>query len=210
MWLLLFKGSKSTWTERKFPSKTSKIMSISSWKDTKMKPVLKSNASTKRAAKGMHDFYYIYKWRHLLTGVSSKSFVEVIVVPYFCIWPSSDIMRRPQKLYFGTLHRGAFCQFPFRRIYYCHSSKSTGKETGKTHLCALCRVQIKILTINHFFDMYCMLELLHMLVIRSYIKYSRDRIRQFDGKFDTLSRKLNWSIKATWKKMKNGKVEKIL
>ena len=26
----------------------------------------------------------------------------------------------------------------FRWIYYCHSSKSTEKETGKTHLCALC------------------------------------------------------------------------
>ena len=26
---------------------------------------------------------------------------------------------------------------PFRWIYYCHSSKSTGKETGKTHLCAV-------------------------------------------------------------------------
>ena len=38
---------------------------------------------------------------------------------------------------FIVLHRGAFCQFPFRWIYYCHSSKSTGKETGKTHLCAL-------------------------------------------------------------------------
>ena len=33
--------------------------------------------------------------------------------------------------------RGAFCQFPFRRIYYCHSSKFIGKETGKMHLCAL-------------------------------------------------------------------------
>ena len=33
--------------------------------------------------------------------------------------------------------RGAFCQFPFRWIYYCHSSKSTGKKTGKTNLCAL-------------------------------------------------------------------------
>ena len=30
-----------------------------------------------------------------------------------------------------TLHKGAFCQFPFRWIYYCHRSKSTGKETGK-------------------------------------------------------------------------------
>ena len=35
------------------------------------------------------------------------------------------------------LHICAFCQFPFRWIYYCNSSKSTGKETGKTHLCAL-------------------------------------------------------------------------
>ena len=41
----------------------------------------------------------------------------------------------------STLHciedRGAFCQFPFWWIYYCHSSESTGKETGKKHLCAL-------------------------------------------------------------------------
>ena len=37
----------------------------------------------------------------------------------------------------STVHRGAFCQFPFRWIYYCHSSKSTGKETGKKHLCAV-------------------------------------------------------------------------
>ena len=28
-------------------------------------------------------------------------------------------------------------QFPFRWIYYYGSNKSTGKETGKTHLCAL-------------------------------------------------------------------------
>ena len=35
------------------------------------------------------------------------------------------------------MHRGAFCQFPFRWIYYCHSGKSTAKETGKTHFCAL-------------------------------------------------------------------------
>ena len=36
-----------------------------------------------------------------------------------------------------TLHRGAICQFPFRWIYYYGSNKSTGKETGKTYLCAL-------------------------------------------------------------------------
>ena len=34
-----------------------------------------------------------------------------------------------------TQHRGAFCQFLFRWIYYCHNSESTGNETGKTHLC---------------------------------------------------------------------------
>ena len=32
-----------------------------------------------------------------------------------------------------TMHRGAFCQFPFRWIYYCHSSKFTRKETGKMY-----------------------------------------------------------------------------
>ena len=30
-----------------------------------------------------------------------------------------------------------FCQFLFRWIYYYHSDKSTGKESGKTHLSAL-------------------------------------------------------------------------
>ena len=38
---------------------------------------------------------------------------------------------------YNAVHRGAFCQFIFRWIYYCHSSKSTGKETGKMHLCAV-------------------------------------------------------------------------
>ena len=36
-----------------------------------------------------------------------------------------------------TVHKGAFCRFPFRWINYYHSSKSTGKETGKMHLCAV-------------------------------------------------------------------------
>ena len=37
----------------------------------------------------------------------------------------------------AVVHRGKFCRFSFRWIYYCHSSKSTGKESGKTHLCAV-------------------------------------------------------------------------
>ena len=38
---------------------------------------------------------------------------------------------------FDTVHSGAFYQFPFRRIYYYVSNKSTGKDIGKTHLCAV-------------------------------------------------------------------------
>ena len=36
-----------------------------------------------------------------------------------------------------AVHRGAFCQLPFWWIYYYGSNKSTGKETFKTHLCAV-------------------------------------------------------------------------
>ena len=35
------------------------------------------------------------------------------------------------------LHMGAICQFLVYWIYYCHSSKSTGKKADKLHLCAL-------------------------------------------------------------------------
>jgi hypothetical protein len=35
------------------------------------------------------------------------------------------------------LHGGAFCQSSFQWIYYYGSNKSTGKEIGKSHLCAL-------------------------------------------------------------------------
>ena len=47
------------------------------------------------------------------------------------------------------LQRGAFCQFSFRWIYYCHSSKSTGKEIGKMHLCAVyCFVKIRFKNVD--------------------------------------------------------------
>ena len=51
------------------------------------------------------------------------------------IWHSIHSIQRVVSFYFHTVHRDAFCQFPFRWIYYCHSSKSTGKETGKMHFC---------------------------------------------------------------------------
>ena len=38
---------------------------------------------------------------------------------------------------FIAVHRCAFYQFPFQLIYYRHSSKSTGEENDKTHLCAV-------------------------------------------------------------------------
>ena len=44
------------------------------------------------------------------------------------------------------MHRGAFVQFSFRWIYYYGSNKSTRKETGKTHLCALAFHWTHILT----------------------------------------------------------------
>ena len=37
----------------------------------------------------------------------------------------------------GAVHRGAFCQFPFWWIYYHGGNKSTGLESGKSHLCAV-------------------------------------------------------------------------
>ena len=42
----------------------------------------------------------------------------------------------------------AFCQFPFRWIYYCGSNKSTGKQTGKMHLCTLVCFFISVESMN--------------------------------------------------------------
>ena len=44
-----------------------------------------------------------------------------------------EILRLPKVRFFlqCSAHRDAFCQYLFQRIYYCHSSKSTGKETAK-------------------------------------------------------------------------------
>ena len=42
-----------------------------------------------------------------------------------------------------TLHKGAFCEFPFRWIYYYGSNEFTGKETGKTHLCVVVKVTLR-------------------------------------------------------------------
>ena len=51
------------------------------------------------------------------------------------IWYSIHSIQRVVSFYFHRGLRDAFCQFPFRWIYYCHSNKSIGKETGKMHFC---------------------------------------------------------------------------
>ena len=40
---------------------------------------------------------------------------------------------------FSTVHRGTFCQSIFQWIQYYDSNKSTGLESGKSHLCAMYR-----------------------------------------------------------------------
>ena len=55
-------------------------------------------------------------------------------------WLTGMSLKKISQL-FAPLSSGAFCQFSFRWIYYYHSSKSTGKETGKTHLCVHCMVR---------------------------------------------------------------------
>ena len=101
----------------------------------------------------VHFSYYIWLWyKHayeLHTSKPSAGLEECAlfyttrgVLPVFC--PEDSLYTMAVKIQWtgnwqtAPLHRGAFCQFPFRWIYYCHSSKSTGMETGKTHLCALC------------------------------------------------------------------------
>ena len=45
---------------------------------------------------------------------------------------------------YNSMHRSAICEVLFRWIYYCHSSESTGKKTGKTHLCALIKMHYRV------------------------------------------------------------------
>ena len=94
---------------------------------------------------------------HVCTGHFNQSNLPIgtvflFLLLFFCFfvtdvtysWASAGpnfIIRRLWFTYMlqvcsGTppVHRGAFWQFPFRWIYYYDSNKSTGKETGKTHL----------------------------------------------------------------------------
>ena len=46
------------------------------------------------------------------------------------IWLHAHYLSLP-LYHYAPLHRGVFCQFPFRWIYYYGSNKSTGNETDK-------------------------------------------------------------------------------
>ena len=61
------------------------------------------------------------------------------------------LMCKRQIVWVKPMHRGAFCQFPFWWIYYYGSNKSTGKETGKTHNCAMADKPKSVKLKNAFF-----------------------------------------------------------
>ena len=103
-----------------------------------------TKAGQKGAAAGMPDGL---NWLCYFAG-NSKSHHENSISFIFLESPHQVDMKNVVKSskhffgYFNTLeshsaHRGAFCQFPFRCIYYFFISESTGKETGKTHLTAV-------------------------------------------------------------------------
>ena len=80
-----------------------------------------------------------YKFWLISMGMKKKKILEKLVETLSLV--KLMLSRKLQPLICTitkqALHRGAFCQFPFRWIYFYGSNKSTGKETGKTHLCAM-------------------------------------------------------------------------
>ena len=75
---------------------------------------------------GLLGIFKLYMHRH---GQETEQFAHSGV--------GSDFDPRPEISCSGPVHRGAICQVLFRLIYYCHSSESTRKKNGKTHLCAV-------------------------------------------------------------------------
>ena len=79
-----------------------------------------------------------FPYVHKATTIASLGCSVNPILEFATSWASCYFLFH-SILYFSFwgMHRGAFCKFPFRWIYYCGSNKSTGKETGKTHLCAV-------------------------------------------------------------------------
>ena len=100
------------------------------------------------------NWHHIWKWLFLIS-TSNIDYVFNAELDKFCSLNTrhksgSHHMCMQHALleglleHFHSLHRDAFFKFLFRWIYYYHSSKLTGKETGKTHapLCALAWLHI--------------------------------------------------------------------
>ena len=83
-------------------------------------------------------------------------------------FPSNSKLEWIWKKY-NWVQRGAFCQFPFRWIYYYGSNKSTGNETGKTHLCGVhCSVKrlcVRIIALLKFHAENSKVNFLFLFVI---------------------------------------------
>ena len=92
----------------------------------------------------VHTVAYNIKFKFCTNSCAHESFTLYNDCCTFCSQFDHRISSlESQKLTYRKVassrpvHRGAFCQFPFRWIYYYGSIKSTGKKTGKTHLCAV-------------------------------------------------------------------------
>jgi hypothetical protein len=80
---------------------------------------------------------------HQFQRTFSKA-TETGIILLLVIIKKSSIQTAATILLNQAVHRGAFFQFTFRWIYYCYSSKSTGKETGRTNLFAVVQILGKV------------------------------------------------------------------
>ena len=84
---------------------------------------------------------FLYYTANILTAQSSVFYCVTVYTVLTC----TALVTFDYYTKCCAVHRGAFCQFPFQWIYYCYSSKSTRKKSGKTHLCAVVYI-LKICT----------------------------------------------------------------
>ena len=84
----------------------------------------------------LQKIFFLWCWSKIqqtilvcyIFGASSNLFLSLL--SFLNLSRTWTRTRRPSLVIMQALHRGAFCQFPFWMVYYCHSSKSSGKETG--------------------------------------------------------------------------------
>ena len=106
------------------PNLPDRLVNTLAWNFSLQENVL----SSMKASSGMSNIA-LYKMR-----LDDKT--QLLSFQPNCNCNQRNEVKLAQLIHSSTVHRGVFGQFPFRWIYYCHSCKSTGKEAGKTHLCA--------------------------------------------------------------------------